>query len=192
MNQETYLNLFLDVNDLPGMERVQDSRLRGTDPHDGAFLQCRGLYSGMAVWMAQESAPVWRLVDIRWVFPTDMDAAAYHQATLNVNGEGEALVQGAPVVGQECYVFGGAKVDYALYQITGMTTSITQFYYVFRAGRVVVKLYIAEGELAAQAGARLHVGMAQQIAERINWRVHTLLQNPLPQAEPSLWKKLFS
>jgi hypothetical protein len=192
MEQETYLTLFLDENDLPEMRRTQDSRLRGADPQDSAFLQYQGQYSGMAAWMADEQAAIGRLVDIRWVFPTDMDAAAYHQATLNVNCEGEPLVQNAPPVGLETYVFGGTTSDYSLFQITGTATSSTKFFYIFRAGRVVIKLYIAEGEMAGLSSTRLHVGMAQQIAERINWRVNAVLQNPQAMIKPPFWKKLFS
>ena len=67
-----------------------------------------------------------------------------------------------------------------------------QFYYIFRVGRVVAKIYVSEGSEAMQAGVRLHVGFAQQLAERASWRITNMLRNPLPQEEPSVWKKLFS
>jgi hypothetical protein len=194
MNHEAYLKLFLDENDVPpGMNQTQDSRARGADPNDHAFLQYRGENSGLAVWIAPETAPVWRLVDIRWVFSTDQDADAYHRNTLHINCEAEPLVQDAPLVGMDCHVFGGTKSDYSLYQITGVATSISQFYYIFRVGCVVAKLYVAEGEMASQSGVRLHAGMVKQIADKIVARINYVLQNPVEaSAKPPLWKRFFS
>jgi hypothetical protein len=194
MNHEAYLKLFLDENDVPqGMNQSQDSRTRGADPNDREFVNCRGENSGLAVWIAEETAPVWRLVDIRWVFSSERDADAYHRNTLHINCEGEPMVQDAPLVGIDCQVFGGTKSDYSLYQLTGSATSISQFYYIFRVGRVVAKLYVAEGEMAWQSGVRLHAGMVKELADKIAWRINYVLQNPVAASEkPTLWKRLFS
>lgn len=190
MDEKTYLELFLDKKDLPkGMSRVQDSRTRGADPGDSAFVRCRGEHSGMAAWMGPDTRPVWRLVDIRWVFPTEADAAEYHRTTLNINCEGQPLIADAPKVGTDCYVFGlDNAFDPITYEISGRKETITQFYYIFRVANVVVKLFVAEGGRAAQHGQKLTVGMVKQIAERVVSGVDAACRS----RKTSLWRRLFS
>lgn len=67
--------VYLDGADLPGMSLVQDSAESKLDPGDYAFAACDGISSGLRVWMAARSEQIWRLVDIRWVFP-DANRAA--------------------------------------------------------------------------------------------------------------------
>ena len=190
MDEKTYLELFLDNNNLPNsMSRVQDSRTRGADPGDSVFVRCRGEHSGMAAWMGPNTEPVWRLVDIRWVFPTEANAIEYHRTTLNINSEGQPLIPDAPKVGTDCYVFGlDNAFDVMTYEISGRKETITQFYYIFRVANVVVKLYIAEGEMAAQYGKKLTVNMVKQIAEGIVPRIEAKSRGQ----KPSLWRRLFS
>jgi hypothetical protein len=149
------------------MQLGQDSRLRGADPGDAAFVQCGGQWSGLAAWNGPETAPVSRLVDIRWVFPSSDAAIAYHRATLQTNSEGLPTVAGAPAVGSECHVFGGTTRD----PVFGV--EITSLMYVFRAGSVVAKLYVAEGDRATQAGTRLSLELARAHAERVLKRIES-------------------
>ena len=72
---------------------------------------------------------------------------------------------GAPPVGQECHVFGGTKVD------RNFGLRYTSFFYIFRVGRAVVKLYAAEGDMAAQHGRSLTPRHMTPIAERISSRI---------------------
>mgnify|MGYP006302529515 CR=1 FL=1 len=66
----TYLKLFLDKKDLKPMRMVQDTRKKGPDPRDAEFKKYKGITSGFSVWMGRTDHTVWRLVDIRWVFPS--------------------------------------------------------------------------------------------------------------------------
>ena len=131
--------LYLSAEDLPEMQVAQDSRDAGPDPGDYAFAPCEGRHSGFQVWLADDTRPVWRLVDIRFVFPDVERAAAYHAERLLANSEGNPPVAGAPVAGQDCHVFGGTQ-DIGLVDRT-----MTMYFYVFRVGAVVVKLFVAQG-----------------------------------------------
>jgi hypothetical protein len=136
--------IFLDPDDLPAhLEHVQDSSSQGADPDDFAFAGNDGLVAGFNVWLGDGSATVWRLVDIRFVFPDAQRAAGYHAQRLHANSEGHPPVDSAPLVGEECHVFGGTGT-------TPVGVELTAFYYVFRVDRVVVKLFVAQGPDAEQ------------------------------------------
>ena len=137
--EEDFLLLFLTAADFSnGMRQVQDTRLQGPDPGDRDFARNRGVMSGFTAWMAADSEPVWRVVDIRWTFP-DADAAhAYINEGRQKIAEGQPEVSGAEAVGEDCRVFGGT-MD------TPFGTKITNYFYTFRVGNVVVKLYAAQG-----------------------------------------------
>lgn len=149
---------FLTAADLAGMRRSQDSRSKGADARDKAFSKHGGQSAGMAVWMGGTKDAVWRLVDIRWTFPTEAAARAYHADALKANSEGAAPVPAAGKVGSECSVFGGTSTHPAL----GVT--MTQFYYVFRVGKVVAKVYVAQGPSAAKGA--LTAAKVQAIAAK--------------------------
>jgi len=161
---DEFLDLFLDADDFDEpMRCVQDTREQGPDPGDVAFPRSHGLYSGFAVWMGSTEHPVWRLVDIRWVFPDSDRARAYHVETLAHNSEGAPPVDGAPVVGRECHVFGGR-------QPTPIPdVEMTTYYYLFRVLNVVVKLFVAQGP--ALPPATLQAAQVADIAVRIEKRI---------------------
>lgn len=149
---------YLEQDDLPGMSLVQDSADAGPDPGDYAFAACDGLGSGLRAWMAPETGPVWRLVDIRFVFPDAARASAYHAERLLANSELNPPVPDAPPVGEECRVFGGTR------PVPMAGIEMTTWFYVFRVGRVVVKLFVAQGPDSVQP---LQVGHVEAIARRI-------------------------
>jgi hypothetical protein len=67
-------------------------------------------------------------------------------------------------VGEECSVFGGTRS----LQAGGLDITLTSYFYVFRIGRVVAKLFVAqgpgaEGSLTPETVASL----AERIVERI-------------------------
>lgn len=150
-----YLSLFLEQDELPGMRMVQDSRDLGPDSSDDAFSSYGGVAAGMRIWMDEADRPVWRLVDVRWTFPDAERAAGYHEARLVANSEGATPVPGAPTVGAECHVF-------------GMSVGVTAYYYLFRVGAVVVKLFVARGP---QAARDLTPETVREIAGRVVRRV---------------------
>lgn len=170
ITDQTYAQLFLEARELPsGLQPTQDSRMRGADPNDEAFRRCYGLRSGLLAWQAPINSVIERVVDIRWVFPSEDMAMAYHQQTLQINSENMPYLQTAPSVGTECYVFGG-KVDMGLAQITS-------YIYLFRVKTVIVKFYIAQGE-----GQNLSINNIATLAQNVFNRVSAVLAtlSPIP------------
>ncbi len=140
----------------------------GPDAGDVAYVRHGGQQAGMAIWMGPAETPVWRLVDIRWLFPSAADAAAYQRATLGLTSEGYAEIPGAPRVGSECRVFGGTRFEPTLRR------NFTQYFYVFRVGRAVVKLHVVQGP--SVAGVKLTPELVKGIAERAAERVRSALK----------------
>ena len=69
----------------------------------------------------------------------------------------------APAVGSECRIFRGAAPD-----ILGGGLKMIHFYYLFRVGRVAVKLYVTKGNDTVTALTAKHVAeIAQRIVARI-------------------------
>jgi len=177
---EAYLQLFLEAADLPaGMTRHQDSRTRGADPGDQAFAQYGGLQSGLARWGGGAGHPIDRLIDIRWLFPAEGAATAYHQATLQTNAEGMPPLASAPSVGQTCRVFGGT--------VEMLGTRVTSYLYLFTVGPAAVKLYLAEA-----ADAQLPLELVTSIAQRIPPRITAALGVSSAQSTKPWWRRLFS
>ena len=141
ITQDQYLGLYLEAADFTApMRQVQDTRLQGPDPVDVWFAKYQGILTGFAVWMSSVDKVIWRLVDIRTVFPTARQASAWHAEALLYNSESTPPVAKAPAVGQECYVFGGDAPD-----MFGVGMKLRHFFYLVRVGRVVVKLHVAQG-----------------------------------------------
>jgi hypothetical protein len=161
MSDDTYRSLYLERGDLPGMRLTQDSRDKGADPGDKAFNELGGLKSGMVVWMGDNDAPVWRVADIRWVFPTVTAAKKYHEAQLQKNSEGENEADQWAPVGSECHVFGGTR--------NFQSVRMTHYFYIFRKGRTVVKLYVAQGPNVQ--GQKLTPDVVKPIADKVAARV---------------------
>ncbi|MBU1564984.1 MAG: hypothetical protein KJ630_05065 [Proteobacteria bacterium] len=80
MTKAEFLALFLDKNDFSKpLRMVQDSREDKPAPGDDAFMRYGGQFAGFRVWMdSRTDAILWRLVDIRWVFPDEQRAKKYH------------------------------------------------------------------------------------------------------------------
>lgn len=167
LKDDTYAKLYLEAGDLPpGMKRTQDSRTKGADEGDTEFKKLGGERSGLAVWMGASDQPVWRLVDIRWVFPDAEAAAVYHKARLRQNAENQPRVPGAAPVGQDGYVFGGS--------ISMMGMDIVNYLYLFRVDRVLIKLYVAQDP--QMKGTQLRPELVKPIAERAAAQVAAALR----------------
>ncbi len=160
-----YLATYLDQADVgPSLRWVQDSRLGHPDPDDDAFVRLRGRCSGLSVWLAPPDEPIWRMVDIRFLFDSASDAEAYHRERLHVNSEGKPPIPEARAVGEECHVFGGTDS----LQFGSTTLSMTAFYYIFRVDQVVVKLFVAQGPEASEPLIPDHlVPLSERIVEKI-------------------------
>lgn len=136
-----YLTTYLVQADLDdSLSRVQDSRLSGPDEDDEAFERCGGIFCGLAAWEDGPDATVGRLVDIRFTFASEAGAIAYQRERLACNSEGQPRVDHAPAVGEDCAVFGGTR----RLDVAGEPVSMTAFHYVFRVGRMVAKVFVAQ------------------------------------------------
>ncbi|HWF87929.1 MAG TPA: hypothetical protein VN659_03815, partial [Pyrinomonadaceae bacterium] len=161
---ELYLSTYLDHTDIANLPWVQDSRLNSPDPGDEAFTRLHGSLTGLSAWQTDMDQTVWRLVDIRFVFDDAEQASAYHHDRLKVNSEGYPPIEGAPAVGEECFVFGGTQSN----EMGGISFSLTAYFYIFRVGRVVAKLFAAQGPQAKEPlTPEALVPLAQRIVQRI-------------------------
>jgi hypothetical protein len=158
---KAYLELFLDSDDLPGMIRDRDLRIQPPDDADDVFVRLGGIRTGRVIWMGDRGAAIWTLIDIRWVFPDEEAATLYHRERLEFNSEGQPLIPDAPAVGQECAVYGGTVVR----DNVGVEVVLTWYYYLFRVGTVVVKLFACKG-VEAPEGALIPAHVAA-LAERV-------------------------
>lgn len=163
---EAYLATYLDQTDVgPTLRHVQDSRIQPADPDDDIFARLGGRRTGLSVWLANFDQPVWRMVDIRFLFADANQAAEYHHERLTANSEGHPAVAQFSAVGQECHVFGGTDTVSAP---GGANMPLTCYFYVFRVGRVVVKLFVAQGPQTGKQLTPDHlVPFARRIVEKI-------------------------
>jgi hypothetical protein len=162
---ELFLPMFLEKHDLIGDVRMtQDTRCHlPPDRDDDAYASCCGYHSGLALWEGGFDQTILRLVDIRWVFPTESEAKAYLSARIQASSEGQPRIPAAPAVGAECAVFGGT--------IDVVGKPLTHYYYIFRVQNVVVKLYVAQGPDAIGPRERLTPEKVAEIAKACVQRI---------------------
>jgi hypothetical protein len=152
--------LYLTAQDVPGMMLETDFRQSGADPGDYAFVACGGLHAGHQAWVGEQTDRIWRLMDIRFAFSNAEQAAVYHSERLLANSEGYPLVTNAPLVGEDCHVFGRTQC----YQGPSGSIDVPMYFYVFRVNAVVVKLFAAQGIGSADPLQPEHL---HALAERI-------------------------
>lgn len=138
ISEDNYKNLFLDDEDFenqlaPGQKHL----FGGSDPEEKMFAELEGIYSGLSVWNAQTDDGINRAVDIRWVFPTDWQARRFLFANLDYLSEGAEKLDNAPLVGEDCQAFLSDGDQYGL----DLAVDLQMYYYIFRVGRVNVKLF---------------------------------------------------
>ncbi len=196
-NRDAYLATFLAAEDFPsGFKLMQDDRVRGPDPSDTAFARLGGLLSGLARWAPDDPvhAPINRVIDIRWLFPTAAAATSYHRATLQANAEGMPLVPGAPAAGADCHAFRWDLGRQAAQLFGGYEPAYTCMY-LFTVGPVVVKLF------AAGNGEHPTIAETYALAGRIPHRVAGALGLSVEPARGAgalgpdkrpWWRRLFS
>jgi tetratricopeptide (TPR) repeat protein len=165
VDENTFLRLFLEASDLPAnMRFTEDYRRENWQPLDDSLSERVGQHSGAAIWVAEIDNPLWFLKDIRWTFPNEDRAYAYHCMELATNSEGLPNAVGIEVVGSDGYVFGGTSKDPALGK------ELTQLLYLFRVNQTVVKLYVAEGYRSPDE-PRVTPDLVKPIAEKIVSRI---------------------
>jgi hypothetical protein len=160
-----YASLYLDEDDLPAsLSLEQDSRAQGPAANDFWFTLHAGVHSGFQVWVGDMADTVWRVVDIRHVFPDEEAAATYLEARRNALREDSPILEEAETVGASGTVSGGAMA----YSVGEAEAELTAYYYVFRVGSVVAKFFAAQGPKAAEPLVPEAVKpLAERVAERI-------------------------
>lgn len=108
------------------------------------FQKYKGEYSGIRVMLGNELFPTQRVVDIRWVFPDAKLAQKFLEETQTVLSEGAGQVRDAKSPGAGGKVYGGVN-HIALQMKAGV---FYHYYYIFREGRCVAKVYGTEGRLS--------------------------------------------
>ena len=106
-----------------------------------------------------DAAPMWRLVDIRLVFPDAAAAKDYLNGSLDGLSEGTPEDANATKVGDDCHVYGPENPA-----AKRVGVEMRAYCYVFRKGNVVVKLFVAQG---ADSKDKLQSKAVEAIARKI-------------------------
>jgi hypothetical protein len=165
INEDEFSNLFLEQKDFGGnIQMIKDSSKSGPDKGDVPFSKQHGMFAGLRVWLDADDNPVWRVVDIRFTFPSAEKANLYHKARLQSNSEGRPLIVDAPKVGQDCHVFGGSEPN-----PFSPDMIMVGYSYVFQVYNVVIKLFIMQGP--AVINTKLDLPTAASLAKKIELRI---------------------
>jgi hypothetical protein len=160
-----YASLYLGEADLPAsLSLSQDSRAQGPDAGDFWFTLHAGIHCGFQVWQGDIADTVWRVVDIRYVFPDEQAAAIYLETRRQALCENSPILEEAATVGGSGTVSGGPMA----YPVGGAEAELTVYYYVFRVGSVVAKLFAAQGQETAEPLVPEAIKpLAERVADRI-------------------------
>jgi hypothetical protein len=163
----TWSMLFLDENELAGFQRREDRRDENPNPNDRSFAELRGIGAGSVVWLGNEAWPMWRVIDTRWLFPSVANATAFADQMVAHAGEGLPSLP-VPNIGDAARGWGGIQLGRG-----GPGSRYAGQIVFFRVGRMVAKLFAAEGPAAPQAGQALAQSMlfpyAEAIVRRAQW-----------------------
>jgi hypothetical protein len=135
--------LFLDEIELAGFRRGDDRR--GTNPnlHDRAYTVQGGLAAGSAEWLGDDAAPVYRIVEARWVFASSRAAKAYLDAPATQLLARDGMANPAVLqIADGAHAWGSTRATPRCRSRHGL---------LFRIDRVVARLDITEGPNAAGA-----------------------------------------
>ncbi len=143
LDSRDFRKLFLESVDLPlGLQMKQASLISGPDPRDLAFAEFGGLRLGFRGWIADsKSATIGRLMDARFVFPTEAAAASYLRASYDLLADGASDFPTATTIGDGARCFGPEMKD-----ATHPDKIRRGFTIVFRELNVVVKLTAISGD----------------------------------------------
>jgi len=145
--------LFLDETDL--QQHVRGERDEATTSADPTFLGYGGVRAGYAVWLADESSSMARIVDTRWVFRTSVAALHFMRAVAPLLSSGLPPVP-TPQLGDDVLAFGDQSVGNRRTYVIAV-----------RVGRVVARLQATEGLYAAASRQVLHAATLHPLAHKI-------------------------
>lgn len=159
--------LFLDEVELSGLRCSDDRRGVNPHPHDRAFAQHGGLAAGWAEWLGDVAAPVYRVVDARWVFASSKAAKSYldSPATQLLARDDMASPAVLPIA-DGAHAWGSARTAQG-----GRSRQCL----LFRIDRVVARLDVTEGPKAAQEHQRLERAHLTPHADAVVRRVRRVL-----------------
>jgi hypothetical protein len=158
--------LFLDEGELAGFQRGKDRRGNNPNLHDRAFATQGGLTAGACEWLGDPAAPVYRIVDARWVFASTKAARAYLDSPGTQLLARDGLQNPAVLkIADGAHAWGTARSP----------GGRERHCVLFRVERVVAKLDVTEGPHAAAALQRLTRAQLIPYAEVIVRRVRRVL-----------------
>jgi len=159
--------LFLDEAELVGFQRGKDCRRSNPNLHDRAFATQGGLTAGACEWLGDPAAPVYRILDARWVFASTKTARAY------LDSPGTQLLARDGL--ENPAVLKIADGAHAWSTARSGSGGRERHCLLFRIERVVAKLDVTEGPHAAAALQRLARAQLIPYAEAIVRRVRRVL-----------------
>jgi hypothetical protein len=159
--------LFLDDAELVGFRRGDDRRNANPNVHDRTFAVHGGLAAGSVEWFGDPAAPVYRIVDARWVFASSKAAKAYLDAPathlIARDGmENPAVLQ----IADGAHAWARARPG---------PRGLARHCLLFRVDRVVARLDVTEGPNTAQALQALSRAQLLPYAEAVVRRVRRVL-----------------
>lgn len=157
-----WARLFLDSGDLGGFVRGADRRDVDPTPYDRAFATYRGVKAGSAEWLGSEAAPIYRVVEARWLFPSNKAARGYLESPLTQVTAGDGLPSvAAPAIGDGALAWGGSE--------PGRTPPqrLARQIVLFRIGRLVARLHATEGARAPHLYQALAQDMLLPLADAV-------------------------
>jgi hypothetical protein len=120
------------------------------------------------VWVGDERWPMWRIIDTRYLFPTADGAEKYLRRVMGLIGDGLPALP-TPELADATIAFGGASPG----RIPNTRHAAQSI--VVRVGRMIAKLYVAEGPSAPLTGHVLEQAMLVPLAQRIVARSQYML-----------------
>jgi hypothetical protein len=132
---------FLTPADLGTGYKMTEQHFGSLGDQPKSFANFKGENSGIKAFEGPLDNPCQRVVDIRWVFPNEKLAQNFLDAAQAEISEGVAPTRGYKPVGASCKAYGGVNMK-ALQMKAGV---YYHYYYIFREGRCIVKVYVSEG-----------------------------------------------
>lgn len=170
--------VFLTRDQLPDqLDPFQDQRLAQLDDPDGWFAAQGGVRFGIDTWQAAEmELPVWRVMDLRWLFRTPAEATAFHHTRFLADSESLPEIVDAPPVGLDSHAYLGVS-----HMLLPVGLSIVMGCYLFTGGPIRLKIFASEG----RPGAGLAIGYLHDLARQAEARASELLSQVALGQEPT-------
>ena len=143
-DERHYRRLFLSSQDVPDLEAREAVHSSDAEAGDDAWVACHGIEAGFQVWQRIQGTELARVVDVRWLFPSEANARRYDALRVGPNAEGFLPVPGFSVTGTDVAAFAGQDP----FGLGG-----EMHIYLFVLGRVAAKVFVSG--LEADDGRRL-------------------------------------